>query len=203
MKVNLISITLLLAILAAVGACVTPLSGPLPSLTITAPEQVENGNFVPFLITANRPLASGEELVLKADNEVIYKVQTAGKVSVYAYSGRARMRRSGMLHVVVTSRGGDKAVASAKVEVAQGATIPASGVTGNSNKTRVQDDEILVLFINDMPVKGYIESATIRLRDGDIQIKGTPLLAEKPQLGFRTPNSLRKVEVTAVANTTS
>ena len=203
MKVKLISITLLLAVLATVGACVTPPSGPLPSLTITAPEQVENGNFVPFLITSNRPLASGEELVLKADSEVIYKVQTAGNVSVYAFSGRARMRHSGMLHVVVTSRSGDKAVASAKVEVSQGATIPPNGVTGNSNKTRVQGDEILVLFINDMPVKGYIESATIRLRDGDIQIKGTPLLAEKPQLGFRTPNSLRKVEVTAVVNTAS
>ena len=201
MKANLVSITLLLAVLAAVGACVTPPSGPLPSLTITAPEQVENGNFVPFLIAASRPLVSGEELVLRADNEVIYKVRTAGKVSVYAFSGRARMRRSGMLHVTVTSRSGDKAIASAKVTLAQGAAIPASGVTGNSNKTRVQGDEILVLFINDMPFKGYIESATIRLQDGDIQIKGTPLLAEKPQLGFRTPDSLRKVEVIAVVNT--
>ncbi len=203
MKVNPGSIALLIAILAALSACVTPPSGPLPSLTITAPEQVENGNFVPFLITANRPLVSGEQLVLKADNEVIYKVHTAGKVSVYAFSGRARMRRSGMLHAVVTTRSGDKAVASVKVAVSQGANIPASGVTGNSNKTRVQGDEILVLFINDMPAKGYIESATIRLRDGDIQIEGTPLLAEKPQLGFRTPNSLRKVEVAAVVNTTS
>ncbi len=201
MKVNFGLMMLFFATLVGVGACITPSAETLPSLTITAPEQVENGNFVPFLITADRPLVSGEELLLKADNEVIYKVRTTGKVAVYEFSGRVRMQRTGILHVVVTTRSGAKAAVSAKVAVAQGATIPAGGVTGTSNKTRVQDDEVLVLFINDMPLKGFIESATILLRDGDIQISGTPLLAEKPQLGFRTHNSLKKVEVTAVVKT--
>lgn len=201
MKVIFASIMFCFAILAGVSGCVTPRPETLPSLTITTPEQVENGNFVPFLITVDRPLVSGEELVLKADNEVIYKVQTTGKVSVYAFSGRVRMRHTGLLHVVVTTRGGAKAAISAKVAVSQGGTIPVSGVTGTSNKTRVQGDEILVLFINDMPSMGFIESATIQLRDGDIQISGTPLLAEKPQLGFRTHNSLGKVDITAKVKT--
>jgi hypothetical protein len=200
MKVRFGCRLLCFILLAGVGACVTRPPEPLPSMSITVPEQVENGNLVPFLITASRPLVSGDELVLKADNELIYKVRTSGKVSVHAFSGRVRMRRSGMLHVVVTTRSGAKAAVSTRVAVARGATIPASGVTGNSNKTRVQGDEVVVLFINDMPSKGFIESATIQLRDGDIQIKATPLLAEKPQLGFRTHNSLNKVDVTAVMN---
>ncbi len=203
MKVSLASIMLCLATLLGMDGCVAPPVEPLPALTVTVPEQVENGNFVPFLITSDRPLKSGEELVLKADNEVIYKVRTSGKVSVYSFSGRLRMRHSGLLHVVVTTRSGGKVATSVNVTVAQGGKIPLSGVTGNSNKTRVQGDEVLVLFINDMPLKGYIESATIALRDGNIQISGTPLLAEKPQLGFRTHNSLQKVEVTATVDTSS
>ncbi len=201
MKASFSSMMLFLATLLGLGGCVTSPAAPLPNLTVTVPEQVENGNFVPFLITLDRPLQSGEELVLKAGNEVIYKVRTTGKVSVYAFSGRVRMQHSGLLHVVVTTRSGAKAATSVSVTVAQGGKIPLSGVTGNSNKTRVQGDEVLVLFINDMPLKGYIESATIALRDGGIRISGTPLLAEKPQLGFRTHNSLKKVEVSAVVNT--
>jgi hypothetical protein len=203
MKASFASALLFLATLAGVGACVTPSAESLPALTITVPDLVENGNFVPFLITSSRALVSGEELVLKADSEVVYKVQTTGKISVYAYSGRARMQHSGILHATVTTRSGAKAAVSTTVTVAQGATIPASGVTGNSNKTRVQGDELLVLFINDMPQKGFIEAATIQLRDGDIKVTGTPLLAEKPQLGFRTRNSLKQVEVNAVVKPAS
>ncbi len=203
MKANFASVLVFLATLSGLSACVTPAIEPLPTLTVTAPEQVENGDFVPFQITSDRPLKSGEELVLKADNDVICKVRTSGRVAIYSFSGRVRMRRSGLLHVVVTTRNGAKVATSVKVVVTQGGKIPLTGVTGNSNKTRVQGDEILVLFINDMPVKGYIESATIALRDGSIEITGTPLLAEKPQLGFRTHNSLKKVEVTAVVGRSS
>lgn len=192
------SVILFLAALILMAGCVTSPSAPLPKLTMTVPEQVENGNFVPFLITAARPLAAGDELVLTANGEVIYKVRASGKVQVYAFSGRLRLRRSGLLQVMVTARDGGKAAVSTKVAVARAATIPASGVTGNSNKTRVQGDELLVLFINDMPAKGFIESAVIKLTEGEIHIQGTPLLAEKPQLGFRTRNSLAKVEVSAV-----
>ena len=194
---------LFFTLLVGAAACVVRPPEPLPLMSITAPEQVENGNLVPFLIKASRPLVSGDELLLKADSDMIYRVRFSGKASVFGFSGRVRMRRSGMLHVMVTTRSGTKAAVSAKVAVARGASIPASGVTGNSNKIRVQGDEVVVLFINDMPRKGYIESATIRLEDGDILIKGTPLLAEKPQLGFRTHNSLKKVEVIAVMNSGS
>lgn len=200
MKASFGSMLVFLASLSGLSSCVTPTVESLPTLTVTAPEQVENGNFVPFQITSDRPLRSGEELVLKADNEVICKVGTSGRVAIYSFSGRVRMRRSGLLHVVVTTRSGAKVATSVKVAVTQGGKIPLTGVAGNSNKTLVQGDEILVLFINDMPAKGYIESATITLRDGSIQISATPLLAEKPQLGFRTHNSLQKVEVTAVVD---
>lgn len=203
MKTRFGSMLVFFATLSGLSACVTPAVEPLPTLTVTAPEQVENGNFVPFQITSDRLLKSGEELVLKADNEVICKVRPTGRVAIYSFSGRLRMRRSGLLHVVVTTRNGAKAATSVKVAVTQGGKIPLTGVTGNSNKIRVQGDEILVLFINDMPAKGYIESASITLRDGSIEITGTPLLAEKPQLGFRTHNSLQKVEVSAVVDRSS
>jgi hypothetical protein len=99
---------------------------------------------------------------------------------------------------VLATRHGNQVSVSERVNVGQGGVIPATGVTGNSNKTSVRENEALVMFMNDMPQRGYIESATITLLDGRVMITGSPILSAGPQLGFRTPNSLKQLDVTAV-----
>ena len=182
-----------------VSACATPVASPL-KLAIKAPTQVENGNFVPFLITFSRPLVSGEVLTVMVSNDVVCTIKPSGGVVLSAFSGRARMLHSGALQALVIVRDGAQIRAAEQVSVTRGAAIPDSGVSGNSHKVQIQGKELLIVFVNDMARTGFIESATITLADGQIQIQGSPLLAEKPQLGFKTPNSLKKVEVTAVTD---
>ena len=174
------------SVMLIVSACATPVAPPL-KLAIKAPTQVENGNFVPFSITFNRSLVNGETLTILAGNEKVCTIKPSGKMALSAFSGRARMRRSGALQALVTTRDGAKISVAEQISVAQGAIIPASGVSGDSHKTQVQGNELLVVFVNDMARTGFIESATITLADGQIQIHATPLLAAKPQLGFITP----------------
>lgn len=195
-----IMIGLVWSLMLIVGACAAPVVSPL-SLALKVPRQVENGNFVPFLITASRPLVKGEVLMVMAGNDVVCTIKPSGEATLSAFSGRARMLRSGALQAQVTTSDGAKVKIAEQVVVTLGARIPARGVSGNSNKIQVQGDELMILFVNDMARTGFIESATVTLADGQIQIQGSPLLAEKPQLGFKIPNSLKKVEVTAVANT--
>lgn len=190
-------IGLVSSLLLLVSACTTPVTSPL-SLAIKVPTQVENGNFVPFLITASRPLVNGEMLTVMASNEVICTIKPSGGVVLSAFSGRARMRHSGVLQGLVATRDGTKIKVAEHIRVTQGATIPATGVSGNSHKTQIQGKELLIVFINDMALTGFIESATITLADGQIQIHASPLLAENPQFGFKTSSSLKKVEVAAV-----
>ena len=189
---------LLVGLLAMLASCVTRVE-PLPVVSVKVPEQVENGNFVPFQITISRNLVSGDELSLYVNNEVACKVRVTGKVSVNAFSGRVRMTRSGALRAVLTTYGGNHVSVSERVNVSQRGAIPATGVTGNSHKSSVRDDEVLVMFMNDMPRHGYIETATITLADGRVLISGSPILSANPQLAFRTPNSLKQLDVTAVA----
>ena len=196
LKPALISVVSSLMLL--VSACVTPVASSPLSLTIKVPTQVENGNFVPFSITASRPLVSGEVLTVMVNNDVVCTIKPSGGVVLSAFSGRARMMHSGALQALVTTRDGTEIKVAQRVSVTQGATIPASGVSGNSHKTQIQGQELLLVFVNDMARTGFIQSATIILAEGQIQIQASPLLAEKPQLGFKTPNSLKKVEVTAV-----
>jgi predicted secreted protein len=194
----------LVAALLLSSACVPPLTAVTevstpPKLGLKAPAQIENGNSVPFEITASRPLGQGDELTLLVNETLAYVVRPTGKVTLRAFTGRVRMARSGVLRALVKTHGAGQVEASAPVTVSVGATIPDSGLTGNSNKTRVEGDELVVLFMNDMPKKGYVESASLLLADGGIEVTTTPLLSEKPQLGFRTGNSLVQVEVNAVA----
>ena len=182
-----------------VSACTAPVASPL-KLAIKAPTEVENGNFVPFQITFSRPLASGEVLTVMAGNEMVCTIKPSGGIVLSAFSGRARMLHSGALQALVIARDGGKIKVAEQVSVTRGATIPASGVSGNSHKIQIQGNELLIVFVNDMGRTGFIESATITLADGQIQIHGSPLLAENPQFSFKTPNSLKKVEVTAVTS---
>ena len=182
-----------------ISACATPVASPL-KLAIKAPSQVENGNFVPFMISFSRPLVSGEMLTVLAGNEQVCTIKLTGGVTLSAFSGRARMLHSDALQALASVRDGTKIMATEQVSVTRGATIPATGVSGNSHKIQIQGKELLIVFVNDMARTGFIESAVITLADGQIQIHGSPLLAEKPQFGFQTPNSLKKVEVTAVTD---
>ena len=192
-------ISVVSSLMLLVSACVTPVASPL-SLTVKVPAQVENGNFVPFSITASRPLVSGEVLTVMVSNDVVCTIKPSGGVVLSAFSGRARMMRSGALQALVTTRDGTEIKVAQRVSVTQGATIPANGVSGNSHKTQIQGQELLIVFVNDMARTGFIQSVTITLAEGQIQIHASPLLAEKPQFGFKTPSSLEKVEVTAVTS---
>lgn len=198
-KSKSVLIGLVSSLMLLVSACTAPVASPL-KLAIKAPTEVENGNFVPFQITFSRPLASGEVLTVMAGNEMVCTIKPSGGIVLSAFSGRARMLRSGALQALVIARDGGKIKVAEQVSVTRGATIPASGVSGNSHKIQIQGNELLIVFVNDMGRTGFIESATITLADGQIQIHGSPLLAENPQLSFKTPNSLKKVEVTAVTS---
>ena len=195
-KLKSLLIGLASSLMLIVSACATPVVSPL-NLVIKVPAQVENGNFVPFSISFSRPLVSGEALTVMAGNERVCTIKPSGGVALSAFSGRARMLRSGTLQALAITRDGTKLRSAEQVSVTQGAIIPASGVSGNSHKVQVQEGELLIVFVNDMARAGFIESATITLTDGQIQIEGSPLLAAKPQFGFKTSNSLKKVEVTA------
>lgn len=172
----------------------------LPSssgLTIKVPQQVENGEFVPFAVTITPELRTGDQLAVLVEDQVACTIQPQGNAALSAFSARLRMLKSGQVGALVTRRDKTQTATTARIAVTVPATIPDRAAPGDDTKVRTRQDQLLVLFNNPMARDSYIKNIQVRLTEGTVEVATTPWVSKNPLIMINMLNPLDGAVVTS------
>lgn len=164
-------------------------------LTIKVVDQQKFGSVVPITIDLANPLMPGETLTVTGDGEKAL-VASTDKHGITSISARLRLTK-GSVSAHIDRNSQRIAHSERHVEIEEPAPPPPpTGATTVETSFRVKQNQVQLLFTNEMALSGHLQAVNVVSDDGGIvSFRLTPRISKNPYLSFKSTEEIRSVSV--------